>query len=89
MKQIDMKHHIEGEQIIKTSNGEPIPDNEPTILFRGRDRLSLPMLKFYRELCVADGCTLYQVESVDTMIQRFEKFAETGPMKQPGVTKGR
>jgi len=90
MKQIDLQHHIERERIIKTSNGELIPENEPTILFCGRDRLALPMLSFYRELCLKDGCTDYQLASMDEMIRRFEKFAEaSSTMKQPGITEGR
>ncbi len=90
MKLIDLKHHIEGERIIKTSNGEPISDGEPTILFRGRDRLALPMLRFYRDLCVHDGCTQYQLDSMNEMIARFETFAEaSATMKQPGITEGR
>ncbi len=90
MRQIDMKHSIDGDRIIKTSNGQEIPDHEPTILFRGRDHLALPMLTFYRQLCIDDGCTDYQMESMDEMIRRFKVFAEEHPevMKQPGVTRG-
>lgn len=90
MRRIDEKHHIEGGKIIKTTNGTEVPESEPTILFRGRDHLALPMLEHYRELCVEDGCTDYQLESMDKMIAAFEKFAEENPktMKQPGVTRG-
>lgn len=89
MKRIDNKHHMEGEQIVKTGNGVPIPDDEPVILFRGRDRLALPVLRFYRDLCVADGCTDFQLNSLDGMIRAFEEFAATSPtMKQPGITRG-
>jgi hypothetical protein len=89
MRKIDEKHHIEGEQIIKTTNGQPIPQDEPVILFRGRDKLALPMLEYYKELCVLDGCTDYQLASMDTMIGRFREFAnKSATMKQPGVTKG-
>lgn len=100
---IDEKHHLEirgeGEGplthhvrpcIVKTGNGEEIPDNEPRILFRGRDRLALPMLKYYRQLCVADGCTDYQTESIDRMIAEFQEFADLSTtMKQPGSTRGK
>ena len=90
MKRIDNKHHLNGEQIVKTGNGVPIPDDEPVILFRARDTLALPMLRHYRELCVADHCTDFQLASLDDMIRRFEEFATTSPtMKQPGVTRGR
>lgn len=89
-RRIDLKHHVEGSAIIKTSNGQAIPETEPTILFRGRDKLAVPMLAFYRKLCVDDGCTDYQLESIDAMIREFKKFADENPqaIKQPGITKG-
>lgn len=87
---IDEKHHIYNDLIVKTTNGQVMPDDEPRILFRGRDRLALPMLEFYRELCVKDGCTDYQLESMDRMLAEFRDFAETSAtMKQPGVTLGK
>lgn len=89
MKNIDEKYSIDGERIIKTLTGEEIPDGEPVILYRGRDRLALPMLEFYRALCVDDGATEYQLESMDRMINKFRKFAEENPTKQPGITEGK
>lgn len=88
MRQIDMKHHIEGDRVVKTSTNEPVPDDEPMILYRGRDRLALPMLRFYRQLCQDDGATNYQLRSMDEMIARFEKYAASHPVKQPGITQG-
>lgn len=97
-RRIDDKHHIETRgagkdeviEIVKTTNNQPIPAEEPVILFRGRDRLALPMLEFYRGLCVNDGCTAYQLESMDKMIDSFRKFAAESPtMKQPGITLGK
>ncbi len=91
MTRIDNKHHLDGEKIIKTGNGAAIDlDKEPVILFRGRDRLALPMLHFYRGLCVRDGCTDFQLGSMDDMIRRFQEFADESPtMKQPGITRGK
>ncbi len=86
---IDNKHSIEGEKIIKTSNGVPMPDDEPRMLFRGRDRLALPMLLYYRDLCVKDGCNDYQLGNLDVMIKEFSDFFHNSPtMKQPGITRG-
>lgn len=87
---IDEKHHIESDRIVKTSNGQAMTDDEPRILFRGRDKLALPMLEFYKMLCEKDGCTSYQLESIDKMIAEFREFSETSAtMKQPGVTLGK
>lgn len=90
MTRLDNKHHLDGERIVKTGNGVPIDlEKEPVILFRGRDKLALPMLDYYRSLCVADGCTDYQLQSMDDMIRRFREFCEQSPtMKQPGCTRG-
>jgi hypothetical protein len=97
MKVIDPKFHIEtneaGEQsiaIVKTSNGEPIPDDEPLILFRARDRLALETVWYYRRLCEADGCTEFQLAGMNDRIAAFEQFAKEHPerMKQPGITRG-
>lgn len=77
--------------IIKHTNGQKIDlDKEPVILFRGRDKLALPMLQFYRQLCVEDGATQYQLDSMDKMIAKFELFAQTSDtMKQPDSTLGK
>lgn len=90
MKVIDPKYHIEAERIIKTSNGEPIPDDEPMILFRARDVLALDMLKEYLYLSVKAGCVGYQLLGVAERISVFESFAFRNPnrMKQPGITEG-
>lgn len=75
--------------IVKTGNNHPVPDDEPVILFRGRDRLAMPMLEHYIELCKADGCNDWQLAQMELIHNRFKAFAATSPtMKQPGVTKG-
>ena len=92
MKIIDPKFHIEPQTgaIVKTSNGEPIPDDEPLMLFRARDHNALPMLQEYRKICVADGCNNFQLAAIDNRIAAFENFAMDHPdrMKQPGCTRG-
>lgn len=91
MRTIDTKYHVEGDRIVKTSNGQEIPVDEPTFLFRGRDRLARAALLAYREICIQDGCLPEHLESLDGMIERFERFAADNPerMKQPGSTRGR
>lgn len=90
MKIIDGKYHTDGEQIIKTSNGQAIPDDEPMILFRGRDRLALPTLEYYKHLCYLDGCNEYQMTALQKVIDKFNDFYKTSPtMKQPGITEGK
>jgi len=72
--------------IVKTRTGEPIPEDEPLILFRGRDRMALATLDWYRRMCSTDGCTEEHMRSIDNRISAFTDFAEKHPerMKQPG-----
>lgn len=100
MKAIDPKFHIEidltrpGDEdqvsIVKTSNGEPIPDDEPLILFRARDRNALATLEFYRDLCRADGCNDFHDAGIQNRIEAFRQFRIDQPerIKQPGITRG-
>lgn len=91
MKLIDTKYHIENDTIVKTGNGVPIPEDEPLILFRAKDRLALPMLYAYREICAADRCTDFHMRGLNELITRFEEFRVAHPerMKQPGCTMGK
>lgn len=90
-RQIDPKYSITGDLEIVNLTGVPIPDDEPLILFRARDRNALKMLYFYRRLCEADGCTDFHMTGTWNRIEAFEKFREEHPerMKQPGITKGK
>lgn len=77
---------------IEKNNGQEINlDEEPVILFRARDRLTAPMLMYYRGLCRRDGATNFQLDQMDELIQRFNRFALThaDKMKQPGSTMGK
>ncbi len=90
MRQIDPKFHVDGDRIVKTSNGEAIPDDEPLMLFRARDNQALRMLHGYRLLCVLEGCTDFHLSGIDNRIAAFQAFVNDHPerMKQPGVTRG-
>lgn len=88
---IDLKHHVdENGDIVKTTNGVVIPQDEPLILFRGRDYLAVPLLMKYREMCERDGCNDFQLGQVQALIDKFADFARDNPgvMKQPGITRG-
>ena len=90
MRQIDPKYHIDGDKIVKTSNGEEVPLDEPLMFFRARDRNVLQMLIYYRELCRHDHCTDYHMEGIANRIEAFQAFKKEHPerMKQPGITRG-
>ncbi len=94
MQPIDPKYGVDwldGEvKIIKIATREPIPDDEPLILFRARDHHAIAMLRYYRNLCANDGCTDFHMKGIDNRLSAFEEFAVNHPerMKQPGITKG-
>jgi hypothetical protein len=91
MRKINGAFHIEGEQIIKTSNGEAIPEDEPLFLLRGRDRLAATLLSVYWDLAEEDGCNQWFLDKVKEAMDKFQNFAieHHDRMKQPGITMGK
>lgn len=87
---IDEKYSMLDGRIVKTSNGVPIPPDEPMFLLRGRDRIAVPALVAYKTLCESDSCTDYQLEAMDRIISKFSQYSTTHQevMKQPGITRG-
>ena len=91
MRKLDGKFHLEGEKIIKTSNGEELNlEKEPIFIFRARDKFTLPILWIYLQLCRAENCTEYQILGIKDQIDKFSSFVSENSieMKQPGITKG-
>lgn len=89
---LNQMFHIDEEfRLVKSSNNQPVPEDEPIVILRARDRLALPTLELYKKLAQADGCTDWFMERLDPPIEEFRKFATEHPerMKQPGVTRGK
>lgn len=76
--------------LIKISNEQPIPDDEPIFILRARDWNALDAIMAYADICKNDECNEYHMEGLKEAIGRFIKFKLDHPerMKQPGVTKG-
>ena len=76
--------------LMKLSNGETIPEEEPVFFLRGRDKLALELLELYFDMSAEDGCTSYQLSGIRAAIDRFIAFKNTHAdrMKQPGCTRG-
>lgn len=76
--------------VVKAKTGEPIPDDEPWFLLRARDHLAIQLLRAYRDMAIADGCTSFHLQGINERIATFEHFAIQHPerMKQPGCTRG-
>jgi hypothetical protein len=94
--QIDPKYGVGQDDdgavhIVKIATGEPIPPDEPRVLFRARDRLALiGALVPYRTECRADDCTEFHMRGIQNRIDAFYEFQRDNParMKQPGCTRG-
>lgn len=79
MRQIDGKYKTDG-NITKT-DGTPIPDDEPLILFRAKDKLLPQVLENYKKLCQDAGCQPRQVETLGPLIQQVKDWQAANPDK--------
>lgn len=77
--------------IVKSTNDQPISDDEPRMLWRARDDKFMKMLVYYRHLCMDDGATPFQLASIDKMEDEFNEWqkANKDKMKKPGSTLGK
>ena len=56
-----------------------IPEDEPVIVFRARDRLTVPMLEHYMELCAGAGSPSRHVGLVRGTQERFLAWQDAHP----------
>lgn len=56
--------------IVNRQSGEPIPDDEPIFILRGRDIHALAALEYYRQLVLSGD-----QEHVDAVTRRVNQFA--------------
>jgi hypothetical protein len=86
-KPIDGKFGILGDRLVNLVSLQPIPEDEPLFLLRGRDNHAYDTLMHYLRLN-ADGDDLHQ-EGIKQVIRKFIAFATGHPerMKQPGITR--
>lgn len=79
MRQIDGKYKTDGN--ITKLNGTPIPDDEPLVLFRAKDKLLPQLLEDYKKLCQDAGCQPQQVETLGPLIQVTKDWQAANPDK--------
>lgn len=77
----ERKYKIAGNQLVKKSNEQPIPEDEPLFIFRAKDRKALAALVAYN--MILDN--LDQKEAVMKSINDFRNFQEGHPelMSEP------
>ena len=88
MRAVNEMFHIDGERLVKTSNGQPVPDDEPMFILRARDQNSLRTLDLYIRLCVEEGTPQDRIDALRRVRTRFEQFVRTRQTKVPGSTHG-
>jgi len=79
------KYGIDGEgRICNAATGEPIPDDEPIMILRAKDRLAYATLDTYYRMALA-RCGGEHCESIAVRMQEFRRFSEDHPdrMKTP------
>lgn len=84
----DTKFKFEDGYFVNRVSGEKIPQDEPVILFRARDRYALDVLKFYEEMVSVEG-DLHHRAAIIAKIGEFRFFKNNHPdrMKEPGITR--
>ena len=70
----DGKYEARDGQIVKKTTGEPIPEDEPIFILRGRDRLAEQTLGKYMVLALEDKCTAYHIQGIAEALTAFAKF---------------
>lgn len=72
-------------KFVNRVSGEPIPDDEPVIIFRARDWHSLHVLRAYLEMAEDE----HHREAIRDRITEFRAFKTAHPerMKEPGITR--
>lgn len=80
----DRKFAFRGSQFVNRVSGEPIPHNEPVIIFRARDRHALSVLGHYLA-CAEDA---HHRRAIMDRIEDFTRFRGEHPerVREPGTT---
>lgn len=92
MRKINAMFHTDDEgYLVKTSNGQRVPEDEPVFILRGRDKLAAIAIDTYITEMERRHCDRDRINDVRTVAKDFLNFEILHPsrMKQPGVTRGK
>ena len=79
MRQIDGKYQTTGD--LTKLDGTPVPDDEPLILFRAKDKLLVQLLEFYMKLCGDGGSPESQLSLLKQRIDLIKSWQADHPDK--------
>lgn len=85
MRQIDLKYKTSGD--ITKLDGTPVPEDEPLILFRAKDKLLIPLLEHYQQICSQAGSLPKHMDLLQKRIDEIKKWQAEHPerMNFPGT----
>jgi hypothetical protein len=72
MRKIDSKYQTSGD--ITKLDGTPIPEDEPLILFRGKDKLLPQLLEQYQQLCREAGSPEAHISTMQSDIDGIKEW---------------
>lgn len=77
--------------LVKTSNGERVPDDEPIFILRARDSCAYAAIRVYVDEMYEAGAPLDRIKAVQEVSKKFEQFGveHQDRVKIPGVTHGK
>lgn len=80
----DRKFKFEDGRFINRVSGEPIPDEEPVIIFRARDKHSIAVLMAYLDMAADPHHRQAIMDRLDEFSAYRAKYPER--LKEPGIT---
>ena len=63
---------------VTTEHGD-IPDDEPVIVFRARDKVTINMLAHYHQVCMMSGSPMRHLRLIAETFFRFRKWQQDNP----------
>lgn len=80
-KSDDLKYELKEDRVVNRATGQSIPEEEPIMIFRAKDRKALSALENYAAACE----NRVHRRGVERKIAEFIKFAAKHPdrMKEP------
>lgn len=92
MRKLNDMYHINDElRLVKTSNGQVVPDDEPLFVVRGRDATAHLVVANYIALCSAYEVPEDRIEQLYGVLRGFIVYLAKHQelIKVPGVTHGK
>jgi hypothetical protein len=88
LRKLNEMFHIDGEQLVKSSNGQPVPPGEPLFILRARDVAAAPAIWNYIALCAMAGTPPDRIEQLRKVYHDFVQYRVGAVVKVPGSTHG-